>query len=95
MLCYLEVFCLSGKIKSMFHPGGFGESNESHDRQPDKVDPCLIRPIVLLISILLAWVTLLILGLQLGFGWYAWPMSTVCIVSGFIAYSFLKWFSNR
>ena len=41
---------MSGKIKSMFHPGGFGESNESHDRQPDKVDPCLIRPIVLLIA---------------------------------------------
>ena len=34
--CHLEVFCLSGKIKSMFHPGGFGESNESHDRQPEK-----------------------------------------------------------
>ena len=95
MLCYLEVFRLSDKIKRMFHPGGFGESNESHDRQPAKVDPCLIRPIVFLISILLAWVTLLILGLQLGFGWYAWPMSTVSIGSGFIAYSFLKWLSNR
>jgi hypothetical protein len=79
----------------MFHPGGFGESNESHDRKPVNADPCIIRPIVLLISILLTWVTLLILGLQLGFGWYAWPMSTVGIGFGFIAYSFLKWLSSR
>ena len=53
----------------MFYPGGFGEPNESHDREPVNVDPCIIRPIFLLISILLSWVTLLILGLQFGFGW--------------------------
>jgi hypothetical protein len=86
---------LSRKIVGMFHPGGFGESNESHDREPVNVDPCIIRPIFLLISILLTWVTILILGLQLGFGWYAWPMSTVSIGFGFIAYSFLKWLSSR
>ena len=74
----------------MFHPGGFGESNESHDRDPVNVDPCIIRPIFLLISILLTWVTILILGLQLGFGWYAWPLGTIVLSILFFAYIILK-----
>ena len=52
----------------MFHPEGFGESNEIHDRQPTNVDPCIMKPIVLLISISLTWVTLLAISLQLGLG---------------------------
>ena len=38
---------MSNKNEYMFHPGGFGESNENHDQRPAKVDPCIIRPIAL------------------------------------------------
>jgi len=79
----------------MFHPGGFGESSDSHDKRPAKVDPCIIRPIIFLVCILLSWTTCLVLGLQLGFGWYAWPLGTLVVGSVFIIYSVLKWLSSR
>jgi hypothetical protein len=79
----------------MFHPGGFGESSDSHDKRPAKVDPCIIRPILFLVCILLSWTTCLVLGLQLGFGWYAWPLGTLVVGSVFIIYSVLKWLSSR
>ena len=74
----------------MFHPGGFGESNDSRGKRPAKVDPCIIRPIVFLVCILLSWTTCLVLGLQLGFGWYAWPLGTIVLSILFFAYIIVK-----
>ena len=79
----------------MFHPGGFGQSNESHDQRPANVDPSIVRPIIFLVCILLCWTTCLVVGLQLGFGWYAWPLGTLVVGSVFIIYSVLKWLSSR
>ncbi len=73
----------------MFHPGGFGGSNNDPLRSYKKVDPSLVKPILLLIGILSIWTACLMIGLHFGFGWYAWPLGSVVLGVGFFASSLI------
>ena len=74
----------------MYHPGGFGKSGDNNNRPQPKSDPSIIRPILFLISILLTWVAFLLVGLELGLGWYAWPLGSVVLGISFFVYSLFK-----
>jgi len=71
----------------MFHPGGFGGSDHAHRKPRMRDDPSVLKPVVLMVSLLLLWVLCFWAGLWLGFGWYAWPLGSFVLISGFISLS--------
>lgn len=60
----------------MFHPGGFGDYNYGKPNLPMREDPSIVRALLLFVGILFIWVACFLIGLSLGFGWYAWPLGT-------------------
>ena len=74
----------------MFHPGGFGGSDPAHRKPSMRDDPSVLKPVVLMVSLLLLWVLCFMAGLWLGFGWYAWPSGTVVLLGVFLLFNFVR-----
>ena len=74
----------------MFHPGGFGGSNYGNFDLHKRKDPSVLKPILLLVSLLLLWVGCFLVGISLGFGWYAWPSGTVVLMGVFFLFNFCR-----
>ena len=72
----------------MFHPGGFGGSDYGNFDLYERNDPSVLKPVLLLVSLLLLWVICFMVGLSLGFGWYAWPLGTVVLLGIFLLFNF-------
>ena len=72
----------------MFHPGGFGDSNDRHPRMPKKQEPSVYRAILCMVGMLIFWIVSFIGGLELGMGWYAWPLGTFVLFLFFVGYNF-------
>lgn len=74
----------------MYHPGGFGGSNNNPFRSFKRSEPSLLKPIICLLGVLSGWTGCLLLGLHFGFGWYAWPLGSivlgVCFFSGSLVF---------
>jgi hypothetical protein len=74
----------------MFHPGGFGGSDYGDFDLYKRKDPPVLKPVLLLVSLLLLWVICFMVGLSLGFGWYAWPSGTVVLLGVFLLFNFVR-----
>ena len=74
----------------MYHPGGFGNSNGKGDLPLSKKEPSLVKAVFFLVGMLMFWVLCFVTGLELGMGWYAWPIGTMFLFLIFIAYNFWK-----
>jgi len=70
----------SHRLIRIFHPGGFGDYNYGDRELPMREDPPIIRALFLFLGMLCVWVGCFLLGLSLGFGWFAWPMGTFALV---------------
>ena len=74
----------------MFHPGGFGGFDYGDFDLYKRKDPPVLKPVLLLVSLLLLWVICFMVGLSLGFGWYAWPSGTVVLLGVFLLFNFVR-----
>ena len=77
---WFAVCPFSGNIFEMYHPGGFGNSNGKRDLPLSKKEPSLVKAVFFLVGMLLFWVLCFITGLELGMGWYAWPIGTMFLL---------------
>lgn len=78
----------------MYHPGGFGGSDNEYSKEYHRKDPSVLKPVLLLIGILFIWVGFLIGGISFGFGWYAWPAGTIFLIICLIFYSIIRRIKN-
>jgi len=74
----------------MYHPGGFGGSDYGKFNLYQRKDPSVLKPVLLLVGLLLLWVVCFLVGLSLGFGWYAWPSGTVVLLGIFFLFNFFR-----
>ena len=79
---------LQAIFRVMFHPGGFGDSNDRPHRLPKKQEPSVYRAILCMVGMLIFWIVSFIGGLKLGMGWYAWPLGTFVLFLFFVGYNF-------
>ena len=74
----------------MYHPGGFGGSDYGKFGLHERKDPPVLKPVLLMVSLLLIWVLCFMVGLSLGFGWYAWPSGMVVLLGVFFLFNFFR-----
>ncbi|HAW97349.1 MAG TPA: hypothetical protein DCX67_02330 [Opitutae bacterium] len=74
----------------MFHPGGFGNSDYAHRKHSVRDEGSVLKPVLFLVALLFGWSLCFATGLWLGFGWYAWPLGSVVLISAFISISIVR-----
>lgn len=74
----------------MFHPGGFGSDDYAQDKHNARDEGSVLKPVLFLVALLFGWVLCFAAGLWLGFGWYAWPLGSVVLISAFISFSIIR-----
>ena len=75
-------------FRIMFHPGGFGDSNNRHPPNAKKAGALGLSGHLVYGWYADFWLISFIGGLKLGMGWYAWPLGTFILFLFFVGFNF-------